>query len=238
MHVNRLSSIATSSLNRTDPLRSEWVAETPIRDRKARETRARITEAALELFVSRGYAETTIDQIADQAGVNRRTVFRHFATKEAILFDHLAVKRDFAMRRLQERPTSEPMLVSLHAVLRELCEQGYERPLLNQIRLVLAMEPRLAGEQLSHGFRAFSANLVTTLQSRPGKRHSYNEVVALTDMAESWFLTATRLYFKQGKGSLVKYFDEAVAACVRSSARDLAAVLGLDTISANSAPDS
>ena len=88
----------------TDPLRSGCVAETPIRDRKTQETRARITEAALGLFVTGGFEETTIDQIADMAGVNRRTVFRHFATKEAILFDHLAIKRDFAMRRLQERP--------------------------------------------------------------------------------------------------------------------------------------
>jgi AcrR family transcriptional regulator len=214
------------------------MAENRIRDLKAQETRARITEAALDLFVSRGYAETTIDQIAEVAGVNRRTVFRHFATKEAILFDHLAGKRDFAMRRLAERPLSEPTLVSLHAVLRELCEQGYERPLLSQIRLVLTMEPKLAGEQLLLGFRAFEANLVATLQSRAGKRHSSNEIVALTEMAEGWFLTATRLYFKQGKHSLVKYFDEVVAACVQSSARDLAAVLVLDTISAKSAPDS
>ena len=213
------------------------VVETPIRDRKAQETRARITEAALELFVSRGYEGTTIDQIADCAGVNRRTVFRHFATKEAILFDHLAVKRDFAVRRLRERPPSEPMLVSLHAVLRELCKQGYERPLLNQIRLVLAMEPRLAGEHFLLGYRGFEANLVITLESRAGNRHSAAKIVALTEMAEGWFLTAIRLYFKQGKRSLVQYFDEVVAACVQSSSCDLAAVLGLDTVSANSAPD-
>jgi AcrR family transcriptional regulator len=202
------------------------VAETPIRDLKAQETRARITEAALELFVSRGYAETTIDQIAEEAGVNRRTVFRHFATKEAILFDHLAVKRDYAMRRLLERTPSEPTLVSLHAVLRELCEEGYPRPLLNQIRTVLAMEPKLAGEQLLLGFRAFEANLVAALEGRAEKRLSYAEILALTEMAESWFLTAIRLYFNQGKRSLVKYFDEAVAACVRSSIHDLAPLLG------------
>ena len=120
--------------------------------------------------MSHGFEETTIDQIADTAGVNRRTVFRHFATKEAILFDHLAVKRDYAMRRLEERPHDEPPLISLHAVLRELCEQGYERPLLNQIRLVLAMEPRRGGEQWSLGFRAFEANLVTVLKNRAGNR--------------------------------------------------------------------
>jgi len=196
-----------------------------VRDRKARDTRARIAEAGLDLFVSHGYAETTIDEIAEAAGVSRRTVFRHFATKEAILFDHLAVRRDFALRRLRERPEAEPTLVSLHAVLRELCEQGYERRLLNQIRLVLAMDPKFAGEQLFLGVRAFEANLVATLESRAGKRHSPVDILALTEMAEGWFLTATRLYFKQGKRSLVKYFDEVVAACVQSSARDLATVL-------------
>jgi AcrR family transcriptional regulator len=202
------------------------VAETPIRDRKARETRARIAAAALDLFVSQGYEETSIDQIADGAGVSRRTVFRHFATKEAILFDHLAVRRDYALARLRERPPSEPTLVSLHVVLRELCEQGYERPLLNQIRLVLAMEPRFAGEQLFRGVRAFEANLVATLESRAVRQHSSGEILALTEMAESWFRTATRLYFKQGERSLVEYFDEVVATCVQSSAVDLAPVLG------------
>jgi AcrR family transcriptional regulator len=201
------------------------VGDTPIRDRKARETRGRIAAAALELFVSQGYEETSIDQIAEGAGVSRRTVFRHFATKEAILFDHLAVRRDYALARLRERPSSEPTLVSLHVVLRELCERGYERPLLNQIRLVLTMDPRFAGQQLFRGVRAFEANLVATLEGRAGQRHSSAEILALTEMAEGWFMTATRLYFKQGKRSLVEYFDEVVETCVQSSTIDLAAVL-------------
>src|SRR5215469_10928955 len=117
--------------------------------------RARIAAAALELFVRQGYAETTIDQIAEAAGVGRRTIFRHFTTKAAMLFDHLAVRRDFAVHRLQQRPVSEPPLVSLYAVLRELCEQGYDRRLLGQIRAVLAIEPRFATEELSIGVRAF-----------------------------------------------------------------------------------
>ena len=177
--------------------------------------------------MGRGYAETSIDQIAEEAGVSRRTVFRHFATKEAILFDHLAVRRDFALRRLRDRPPSEPTLVSLHAVLREMCEQGYERRLLDQIRLVLAMEPRFAGEQLFAGVRAFEANLVATLEHRTGQRQSRAEILALTEMAEGWFMTATRLYFKEGKRSLVKYFDEVVATCVNASVHDLDAVPGL-----------
>jgi AcrR family transcriptional regulator len=184
--------------------------------------RSRIAEAALDLFVTQGYAETTIDQIAEAAAVGRRTVFRHFSSKEAILFDHLAVRRDFALNRLQERPLSEPALVSLHAVLRELCEQGYDRQLLSQIRAVLAIEPRFATEQLSIGVRAFEDSLIATLQSRLSNRRSDVEIQALTEMAEGWFITAVRVFFKKGKRSLVEYFDEVVAACVQSSAQDLA----------------
>jgi AcrR family transcriptional regulator len=201
------------------------VTGNPIRDQKVLETRSRIANAALELFVHQGYAETTIDQIAEAAGVGRRTVFRHFPTKEAILFDHLAVRRDFAIQRLQDRPQSEPALASLHAVLRELCEQGYERELLDQIRAVLALDRRFAGEELSFGLRAFEKTLIATLEGRGGQRASSLEIQALTEMAESWFLTAVRAYLKQGSASLVEYFDEVVAACARSIGRDLASAL-------------
>jgi AcrR family transcriptional regulator len=198
------------------------VADTPVRDQKAQEIRSRIAAAALELFVNQGYAETTIDQIAHAAGVGRRTVFRHFTSKEAMLFDHLAVRRHFALHRLQERPLSEPALVSLYTVLRELCEQGYDRQLLSQIRAVLAIEPRFATEQLSIGVRAFEDSLIATLQSRLSNRHSDVEIQALTEMAEGWFITAVRVFFKKGERSLVEYFDEVVAGCVQASAQDLA----------------
>src|SRR6476469_9096796 len=110
--------------------------------RGPQQTRARIAEAALRLFARQGVTATTIDQIADEAGVARRTVFHHFPTKEAILFDHLVLPRDEVIERLRERPADEPGLVSLHAVLRELCDHGFDRDVLDLIRRVLAKEPR------------------------------------------------------------------------------------------------
>ncbi|MGA2013073.1 MAG: helix-turn-helix domain-containing protein, partial [Solirubrobacteraceae bacterium] len=41
--------------------------------------RERLESAALDLFVENGYEETTVAQIADRAGMNRATFFRHFA---------------------------------------------------------------------------------------------------------------------------------------------------------------
>jgi AcrR family transcriptional regulator len=54
--------------------------------RWAPNTRERLETAALDLFVENGYEETTVAQIADRAGLNRATFFRHFADKREVLF--------------------------------------------------------------------------------------------------------------------------------------------------------
>jgi AcrR family transcriptional regulator len=197
------------------------VAETTTRDRKTKETRARIARAALDLFIEQGFAETTVDEIAGAADVGRRTVFDHFPTKEAILFDHLVVRREEAIQRLQDRPISEPAIISLHAVMRDLCEQGYDRQLLAEIRTVLKTEPRLAYAQLSIGLRVFEKNLLVTLENRLGKQGSSLEIRALVLMAQAWADTAIRVYLFEGKRSLVEYFDEVVATCIRVTVNDL-----------------
>ncbi len=50
-------------------------------------TRARLRNAALDLFLAQGYDATTVDQIAAAAGVSQMTFFRHFPTKESALMD-------------------------------------------------------------------------------------------------------------------------------------------------------
>src|SRR5260370_28744330 len=50
------------------------------------DARERLETAALDLFVDNGYEETTVAQIADRAGLNRATFFRHFADKREVLF--------------------------------------------------------------------------------------------------------------------------------------------------------
>ena len=54
--------------------------------RWAPDARERLETAALALFVENGYEETTVAQIADRAGLNRATFFRHFADKREVLF--------------------------------------------------------------------------------------------------------------------------------------------------------
>jgi AcrR family transcriptional regulator len=67
-----------------------------LRERKKAKTRAAIREHGMRLFKEQGYAETTVDQIAEAAEVSASTFFRYFPTKEAVVltddFDPLVIE--------------------------------------------------------------------------------------------------------------------------------------------------
>lgn len=50
------------------------------------DARGRLGRAAMELFQERGYARTTVEDIAARAGLTERTFFRYFADKREVLF--------------------------------------------------------------------------------------------------------------------------------------------------------
>jgi AcrR family transcriptional regulator len=54
--------------------------------------RAEILDAALQLFSSKGFSDTTMDEVAQSAGVAKGTIYLYFQSKEHLL---LALKRDF-----------------------------------------------------------------------------------------------------------------------------------------------
>ena len=60
------------------------------RERKKAATRQAIADAALRLFVDRGYDRVTIRDVADAADVSTTTLFKHFTGKEALVFDEEA----------------------------------------------------------------------------------------------------------------------------------------------------
>lgn len=63
-------------------------ARTPASSQRLK-MRRDLAAAAMELFATKGYQETTVDEIAATAGVARRTFFRHFRSKEEAIFpDH------------------------------------------------------------------------------------------------------------------------------------------------------
>lgn len=86
----------------------------PLRQQQAGSTRASIIAAAGHLFASRGYAATSVDDIAAAAGVSRSTVFAAIGGKPALL------KRAFDVAIVgDDRPISLPERDSSKAIRRE-----------------------------------------------------------------------------------------------------------------------
>jgi len=78
----------------------------PVREDQARQTRKRIVDAGAALFAERGYGATTIDAIAQAAGVSRKTVFDSVGGKANLMklaYD-FAITGDDAPIPLMDRP--------------------------------------------------------------------------------------------------------------------------------------
>lgn len=58
-------------------------------DRKKEETKKRIIAVAMDLFFKRGFAKTTVDQIAEEADIAKGTIYNHFPVKEAIICEYV-----------------------------------------------------------------------------------------------------------------------------------------------------
>lgn len=56
----------------------------PVRERKKARSREALIAAARELFHARGYEQTTLEEVAERAGLHVQTLYRHFATKQEL----------------------------------------------------------------------------------------------------------------------------------------------------------
>lgn len=121
-----------------------------LRERKKERTRRLLADVALDLFETRGFDRTTVDDIAAAADVSPRTFFRYFAAKDEAVFDRAADVEDQFRALLASRPSDEPLLVSLREIGialigGELVEEDRVRRVLALVRTQPALRSRYDG---------------------------------------------------------------------------------------------
>ena len=98
------------------------------RDRKKAATRKAIADTALRMFLQSGYDAVGIREIAAAADVAVTTLFAHFPSKEALLFDEDQKREDWLVRAVTEREPGrsvpEALRHQLHATVREFARPG------------------------------------------------------------------------------------------------------------------
>ncbi|WP_269858375.1 TetR/AcrR family transcriptional regulator [Streptomyces sp. RPT161] len=85
------------------------------RERKKAATRQALADAALRLFLERGYDQVSIKDVADAADVSTTTLFKHFPGKEALVFDEDADLEAALVAAVRERPQGQSIPAALRA---------------------------------------------------------------------------------------------------------------------------
>jgi AcrR family transcriptional regulator len=77
----------------------------------------RLRQAAMELYLERGYDQTTVAEIAERAGLTSRTFFRYFADKRDVLFVPAGEFEQPLVEALEATPADAPPMRAIAAAL-------------------------------------------------------------------------------------------------------------------------
>ncbi len=115
----------------------------PLRERARRRTREEIREAAVALFEERGFAATSVEDVAAAAGVSRSTFFRLFAAKDDVLV-HSDPDPATVVRELLAAAPEAPPLDQVRDAVLQAQFQATPPGLARAIARLLEREPALA----------------------------------------------------------------------------------------------
>lgn len=92
-----------------------------VREQKKRDTQRLLVQTGMRLFLEQGYTETTLDQIAAEAGISRRSIFSYFGSKEDILVASSDAGWDDILSDIAKAaPTGGPLQVVCESLLARL----------------------------------------------------------------------------------------------------------------------
>jgi AcrR family transcriptional regulator len=126
----------------------------------------RLREAALELYLERGFEQTTVAEIAQRAGVTARTFFRYFADKREVLFGGSAVLEERMVSALEATPPAATPLDAVAAALDAAADMlGESRDFARMRQSVIVANVELRERELIK-MASISASLAAALARR------------------------------------------------------------------------
>ncbi|MFK0279713.1 TetR family transcriptional regulator [Streptomyces sp. NPDC090499] len=109
----------------------------------------RLREAALALYLERGFEQTMVTDIAERAGVTSRTFFRYFADKREVLFDGTSALTEISLAALEAAPATASTLEVVAAALDAVADMiGHDRELARKRQSVIMSNTDLREREL------------------------------------------------------------------------------------------
>jgi AcrR family transcriptional regulator len=128
--------------------------------------RGRLEQAAMELYIERGFEQTTVAEIAKRAGLTERTFFRHFADKREVLFAGAISLKELLVTNVASAPDSATPVDAVAAALEAagaLLQEG--RDYSRQRQTVIAANAELRERELIK-LASLASAMADTLRSR------------------------------------------------------------------------
>jgi AcrR family transcriptional regulator len=129
-------------------------------------TRETLRRVALARFARDGFASVTVTQLAAEAGVTERTFFRHFPTKEAVLFGDYETQLQWLAEALARRPASESLF---DAVLASVVSFPHDLEVVRQA--ALARAALIGGERAAGHLRVVQSSFAAVITEFVQTRH-------------------------------------------------------------------
>jgi AcrR family transcriptional regulator len=128
-------------------------------------TRAELRRAALARFEKEGFERSNVADICADVGVTERTFFRHFPTKESVLFEDYASRLDWFRAALAVRPKGETLLDSVR-----IATESYpdDREVVRQV--ALARTGLLSGRVIEAQLRRIQGEFARAIAEHAGTR--------------------------------------------------------------------
>ena len=185
--------------------------ESSVQRRAARReaVRREIGKVAVELFLRRGFQQTTVDDIAEAANVSRRTFFRYFEAKEDALFAWVDEVGSEVAGVLAGRPQGEPTSVALRRALDGLvayAEQDVER--IHKLKALAGpsgLFPALG--EMKQG--SWSSELAEVLAARIGATDAFGATLQVNTAFSAFDWAMTRWLADPATAGLGDLVDEA-----------------------------
>jgi AcrR family transcriptional regulator len=100
-----------------------------LRETKKLHMRQEIANAAMGLFVQRGFDHVTVSEVAAAAGVSEKTVFNYFPTKEDLFFDEVPAREAALVDAIRARQPGESVPAALRRLqageCKRMCSPGF-----------------------------------------------------------------------------------------------------------------
>lgn len=157
------------------------------RNARAARTRVALQRAAQVRFLAQGVEETSAEQIAADAGVSLRTFYRHFASKQDLLFGDLDAGLEWFRSALASRPAGEPIV---DAVLASIQSFPFDRAAMLEIAALREreLERRFVERHVLSVQAEFAAAVEQHLARRePGSGDPFLDAVAARCVAAATF---------------------------------------------------